>query len=121
MRRFLLVLAAAMLLACTSTPTPSPPTAPSPSPIAVALDCGPLTSAASCAAAVEVGIRIKDPAIAWSSIRIVPPDKTCVGATGPCRAPQVVVRFFSADPSVSVADVGLVSTGGGWVYIGQIR
>lgn len=122
MRRLLCLLPVALLFGCSSYLGPTPVVQQSSSPSPVAIVCGPLSSdPADCAAAVEAAVRIKDPAVDWASIRIDAPEETCTGATSPCRAPTVIVRFLGTDPSVVAAEVPLVQGTSGWVFLGAIR
>lgn len=143
MRRVLCVLSVAFIvIGCASGPTPSPSAAPSvrltpsvsaspsavpstsvaPSTSSVSIVCGPLAAKpTSCAAAIEEGVRFKGPGVAWSSARVDPPETTCAGVPQPCRAPEIIVRFFASDATEPVAVVPMIANGTGWAYMGLIR
>jgi hypothetical protein len=136
MRRLLALVPMVFLVACTLAPTPGPTLAPSPSPtvsaapsvssspsaVSLSIVCGPLGSApGDCAGAVEAATRLKDADVAWSSIRVDLPDKTCAGSTGQCRPATIVVRFFASGQSAPVAEVPLIRATTGWISLSSIR
>jgi hypothetical protein len=136
MRRLLVLVQMTLLIACAPAPTPprtvtpspavvvtsAPSVSPMPSGASIGVICGPLVSEPDgCAAAVEAAIRLKDVGVAWSSVRVDPPDKTCAGVASPCRAPTIVVRFVSSRESAAVAEVPLVRATTGWISFRAIR
>ena len=99
MKRFGLVVAAVLLAGCSPvviTPSASALANPSPSPTpsssALTIDCGPISDAASCDAAVEAALRFsKVPRVRVASVIFVDPaGATCPGRAATCRYPTTV-------------------------------
>jgi hypothetical protein len=128
MRRVLVLLPLAVLFGCSTIPSPPPTPEPSPTasaqptPETIAIACGPLADdPPDCAAALEAAIRLKDPAVNWSSARVDSGEETCAGVTTPCRAPTVVVSFLSEDSALAVDEVPLAGGDGEWISMAAIR